>query len=178
MRYMVNLASRLLIICAVAGLCLAVTYGFTNPEIQKHKAEAEMEAFEALFPDISTFEEVSFDEQAYDRVTKVVKILNAGGDVVGYSVVVNAKGYKGDISLNVGFYPNGLLSGIRVGSNSETAGLGSKVGEPDYYRQYDNKTPPLALGSDIVAITGATISSRAVLNGVNLAAEAFMSLGE
>ncbi len=176
MRYIVNLASRLLIICTVAGLCLAVTFGFTNPEIQRQKEEAELAALESLFPGISTFEEIPFDEQTYDRVTKVVKIMDGDGAVIGLCVGMNAKGYKGDIPLNVGFYPDGTLSGLRVGSNSETAGLGSRVAEPDYYTQYDNKSAPLSLGTDIVAISGATISSRAVLKGVNLAAEAFASL--
>lgn len=176
MRYVVNLASRLLIICAVAGLCLAVTFGFTNPEIERQKAEAELEAFESLFPGISTFEEISYDEQAFARVTKVVKIMDDDGAIIGYNVGLNAKGYKGNIPLNVGFYPDGTLSGIRVGQNSETVGLGSKVGEPDYYSQYDNQMAPLTLGMDIIPISGATISSRGVLQGVNMAAEAFASL--
>jgi electron transport complex protein RnfG len=172
-----KLATRLLIICLVAGLALAGTYMFTNPRIQQHEADANKQAYESLFPGIASFEEVQFDGQ-YKSVSKIVRIKDKDGIVIGYNVALTAKGYKGGIALNVGFTPDGKVVGVRVGSNSETVGLGSRVGEPAYYGQYAGLTTPLTLGKDIVAISGATVSSLGVLTGVNFAAQVFSTLSK
>ena len=131
MRETGKMGIRLLIVCAVAGLCLALTYSITQPKIEEQERLAEQEAYMALFPEGAAFDEVD-------------------------------KGNAAD----------GTLSGIRIGSNSETAGLGARIVEPDFYEQYAGQTPPINLGEQVQAITGATISSRAVTNGVNLAFEA------
>ncbi len=176
MRDIMKTALKLLAICTVAGLCLAVTYGFTNPKIKQQQADAEKAGYLSLFPDTGSFEEIAFNTTGFPSVTKVVKIQNGGGNVTGFCVLLNTKGYRGNIGLTVGFLPDGQLAGVRIGSNSETVGLGSKVAEPAYYMQYQGKNPPLSLGRDITAISGATVSSRAVLNGVNLAKEVFLSI--
>ena len=176
MKDIMKTALKLLVICAVAGLCLAVTYGFTNPKIKQQQADAEKAGYLSLFPDTASFEEIAFDNAKFPGVTKAVRLMDGGKKSIGYCVLINTKGYKGSIELTVGFLQNGTLAGIRIGSNSETVGLGSKVAEPAYYMQYGGKNPPLSLGKDITAISGATVSSRAVLNGVNLAQKAFLSI--
>ncbi|MDR1365177.1 MAG: FMN-binding protein, partial [Holosporales bacterium] len=62
---------------------------------------------------------------------------------------------------------DGSIAGLRVGAHEETAGLGSKITDASFYEQFTNAHPPLVLKQDIDAITGATISSTAVLNAVN-----------
>ena len=176
MRDIIKIASKLLVICAVAGLLLAATFGFTNPKIQQQQAEAEKAGYVSLFPQISSFDMIEFNASQYPNVTKVVKIKGKSGEVIGFCILLNAKGYKGNIGLNVGFLPDGTISGVRIGTNSETVGLGSKVSEPNYYMQYNLKQAPLTLGKDIIAISGATVSSRGVLNGVNFAKEVFASI--
>ena len=109
---------------------------------------------------------------AADEVSKIVEVKDNAGARLGYCVSVAPGGYKGAININVGVKADGTLSGIRIGSNSETAGLGARIAEPDFYEQYAGQAPPINLGEQVQAITGATISSRAVTNGVNLAFEA------
>ncbi len=176
MREIVKIAWKLLVICAVAGLCLAATFGFTNPKILQQQAETEKAGFVSLFPEIGNYEEIAFEASRYPTVTKAVKIKNKSNETIGFCILLNAKGYKGNIGLNVGFLPDGTISGVRIGTNSETVGLGSKVSEPNYYMQYSGKQAPLTLGTDITAISGATVSSRSVLNGVNYAKQVFASI--
>lgn len=171
MRDTMKMGVRLLIICAVAGLLLALTYGVTKPKIDEQEKLAEQEAYMALFPQGASFDEIDKGAAA-EEVTKIVLAKDADGQALGYCVSVAPGGYKAAINMNVGIKTDGQLSGIRIGSNSETAGLGARVSEPDFYEQYAGQTPPLAVGEQIQAITGATISSKAVTSGVNLAFEA------
>ena len=171
MRETGKMGIRLLIVCAVAGLCLALTYSITQPKIEEQERLAEQEAYMALFPEGAAFNEVDKGNAA-DEVSKIVEVKDNAGARLGYCVSVAPGGYKGAININVGVKADGTLSGIRIGSNSETAGLGARIAEPDFYEQYAGQAPPTNLGEQIQAITGATISSRAVTNGVNLAFEA------
>ncbi len=171
MRETGKMGVRLLIVCAVAGLCLALTYSITQPKIEEQEKLAEQEAYMALFPEGASFNEVEKGNAA-EEVTKIVEVKDGAGSCLGYCVSVAPNGYKGAININVGIQADGTMSGIRIGSNSETAGLGARITEPDFYEQYTGQTPPIHLGEQVQAITGATISSRAVTNGVNLAFEA------
>ena len=73
----------------------------------------------------------------------------------------------------MGMEPDLLLRGIRVGGSDfkETEGLGSKAKEPDFTDQFQGKQPPLTLGQDIEGISGATITSTAVVEGTNQAVD-------
>ena len=94
-----------------------------------------------------------------------------GDRVVGYCVELASPGFGGDISMTVGFEADGRILGVSIVSLSETPGLGSRVQEAAYLDQYRGQSGPLTLGEDIDAIAGATISSRAVTDGVNRAVE-------
>ncbi|MFR6344573.1 MAG: FMN-binding protein [Christensenellales bacterium] len=109
-------------------------------------------------------------------MSKIVCAKDSQGNTLGYCVSVAPNGYKGAINMNVGVKADGTLSGVRIGSNSETAGLGARVSEESFYGQYEGKTTPIVLGDQVQAITGATISSTAVTTGVNAAAEAVAPL--
>ena len=156
-------------------MCLALTYSKTKPKIDEQEKLAEQEAYSSLFADAASFDEVDKGTPA-EEVSKIVCAKDSQGNTLGYCVSVAPNGYKGAINMNVGVKADGTLSGVRIGSNSETAGLGARVSEEIFYGQYEGKTTPIVLGDQVQAITGATISSTAVTTGVNAAAEAVAPL--
>lgn len=176
MRDMLKMGTRLLIICAVAGLCLAGTYGFTNPKIKAQEAEKQAQAYRSLFAQAVSFDKVAYDTAAHPTVNEVVAAKDASGALLGYCINVTGKGYKGSIVLNMGVDVNGVMKGLVVGSHSETQGLGAKITEPAFSDQFTGKKAPLTLGQEIEAISGATISSRAVTAAVNAGAQCAASL--
>ena len=79
------------------------------------------------------------------------------------------------MTLMVGFRADQTLVGVQILSHSETPGLGARVSDASYLGQYAGKSGTLTLGENVDAISGATISSRAVLSGVKEAQEILKS---
>ena len=139
-----------------------------------------------------TFEEMSVDaiaglsdslsEAGYSSsvvtVDGVAQFLS-GTNTYGYVVTVTAKeGYGGDIQFTVGFDMEGTVTGVSMLSISETAGLGMKAKEAEFLNQYVgksggsfvvNKDNSAGAANEIDAISGATVTTRAVTKGVNAA---------
>jgi electron transport complex protein RnfG len=172
-----KLVVRLTLICIIAGLCLGATYNITSPAIARLDREQAEQAYREMLPEADSFEDVAYDAGGdYAKVT-AVKAAVKGSEVVGWCVNIKSPGYKSDIALILGIRPDGTLAGLRVGANEETAGLGSKIAEDDFYLQFAEATPQLTISkseqddgdpSTINAISGATISSRAVMNAANI----------
>ena len=176
-------------ITVVAGLLLGVVYGVTKDPIAKAQEEAKQEAFRSVLSDAETFEsDTEFDadaasallkENGYtsDDISEVAEGKDASGETVGYVVnVTSHEGYGGDIDISVGIREDGTVTGIEMLSISETAGLGMKATEPSFYNQYVNKQADKFVvskdggdGEQIDALSGATITSRAVTGAVNAA---------
>mgnify|MGYP003464640189 CR=1 FL=1 len=98
--------------------------------------------------------------------------------VAGYCVNVATAGFAGKIEMMVGFSLEGELLGIDILQNTETAGLGAKADDDSFKMQFKGKSTDLTVQksrtdnkNEIQAITGATITSRAVAEGVRLASE-------
>ena len=104
-------------------------------------------------------------------------MTDADGNVFGYAVSVSPSGFGGNIDMIVGIGTDGKITGVNITALSETPGLGSRVNDANYLSQYNGTGGKLALGSDIDAISGATISSRSVLAGVNRALAAVDTMG-
>jgi len=98
--------------------------------------------------------------------------------VVGHTAQVTVRGYGGPIEIIVGVDTEGKITGVSIGGSdfAETAGMGARVKEEAFRSQFDGLTAPVVLKQDIDAVSGATISSRAVTNGVNTAAEYIASI--
>ncbi|MDR1204356.1 MAG: FMN-binding protein [Peptococcaceae bacterium] len=161
-----NLVLKLVVICVVAGFCLGLTYSVTDPIIEQLQIDQANENYRALIPGADFRDAVYDGAGIYSRITSVQEAFK-GDEIAGWCVNIKATGYKGDINLIVGVLADGALAGIRVGAHEETAGLGSKIAEPAFYEQFANSQPPLTLNQHIDAVTGATISSNAVLNAAN-----------
>ena len=172
----------------VLGLMLGVVYEITKEPIAAAEKAALDEAYKVVFADAASFEEeASFDAEAAatviaaseypnDEITAVNKALDGSGNVLGYVInVTSHEGSQADISFSVGIQNDGTLNGYSITAISETPGLGVLVQEEPFYSQFQGKAEESysvvksapAADNEIQAVTGATISSRAITNGVN-----------
>ena len=162
----------LLIITAVAGFIIGAVYNITKEPIRIEEKKANDKAMKELVSDADKF--VKKDMKLSNGVLEVNEGIKSG-KVVGYDIKVASKGYGGKINIMVGIKNNGEVSGIKILSQSETAGLGANCEQPEFYKQYSGKSTQnlkVVKTSDvkkdeIKAITGATITSKAVTKGVN-----------
>ena len=95
-------------------------------------------------------------------------------DDLGYVVDVTVNGFGGAINMMVGVDAEGRVAGVSIVSHSETASLGANCTREDFRSQFSGAEGTLAVtkdGGSVEALTGATVTSRAVTNGVNLAVE-------
>ena len=118
----------------------------------------------------------------YAIIRTVYKALDESGNEIGITAGVVTKGFNSGLNITIGIGTDGAIHGVIVGDNTETAGLGAKAAEPEYEGQYVGKMSPLTVvkaspgDSEIEAITGATITSRAVTDAVNTVGEFYAAL--
>ena len=172
----IHLGGTLLIITAVTGLILGIVQNFTEQAIKQTEIAARNLAFQNVMPDGKNFSD--YDVKENEFVQSVYKAENDSG-LAGWCMSVNSKGYGGIVNFIVGVTKDGQVKAINILSHSETPGLGARSTEPEFYEQFNNKSSfPLkvvkgeaANPDEIAAISGATITSTAVTNGVNAAVE-------
>ncbi|SFB13125.1 RnfABCDGE type electron transport complex subunit G [Clostridium frigidicarnis] len=168
-----KLGIKLLIITAVAGLILGFVFNVTKAPIADQEKSNNEAAMKELIVTADKFEKK--DITLTDGVLEVNE-GKKGNDVVGYTLKMSTKGYGGQIQLMVGISKEGKLAGIKILSQSETPGLGANATLPSFYEQYKEK--PISKDLEVVksgtsednqiqALTGATITSKAVTTGVN-----------
>jgi electron transport complex protein RnfG len=175
MAKILKLGAVLFVITAVTGLVLGGVYTMTLEPINIAKEKEKAEALAQTLPEASEFEGIEI--QQGQGVIKEVNRGLANGETVGYNITVTPKGYSGLIEMVVGISKEGKLANIKILSHTETPGLGAKAAEPAFSGQFRNKkTDELTVtktspgkDSEIQAISGATITSRAVTSGVNTA---------
>lgn len=183
MNSIVKTAGTLFGFCAVAALLLAGTNEMTAPIIAQRNADASKAARIAVLPGAKDFKEVNPSEYKSAGAATVGEVFEGldGSNEVGYTIKSEPSGYGGKIELTIGIGKDGKITGVNVGNNSETPGLGAKSQEPAFYGQYKGKeAKELEViksgnpsGNQIKAISGATITSKAVTSGVNDAIKVF-----
>lgn len=161
----------LTIIAAFAALLLALTNMATRDIIANRALQAKQEAMSSLLPQADSFDPSLYVEGG---VLDSFDVAKNGNETIGYVAQITKSGYGGPIEIIVAMDNNLSVQGISIGGPefAETAGLGSKVKESKFTDQYQNKEYPIVLNKDIDQISGATISSTAVNQGVNEAVEA------
>lgn len=184
MRDYIRLSGVLLIVCAIAAGILGFTNNITYAKIQDQIALAQEEARKQVLPAAESFDAI--DKATMDKISanpaynvvQGVYVAKAGGNAMGYAITVAPKGYGGAVQLIVGVDANGVVQGIKVGTNNETPGLGKNSEKPKFSDQYKGKTWNSEISvikngtpkdNEIVAISGSTITSKAVTLGVNQA---------
>lgn len=182
----------LFIITLIAGLALGFSYELTKEPIRKANLETKQKAYQSVYKDAKTFEEDKAVSEKVDhvdkflkdndlsgaKITEVLVAKNDSGEAVGYVIAFLAtEGYGGDISLSMGMTNEGEITGLEVLEASETAGLGAKCKESQFKDQFaginadsiEYTKDGAKADNEIDAISGATITTKAVTKGVNAA---------
>lgn len=189
-------ALALTLITLVAGVALGGVYEITKDPIARQEAQAKAEAYEQVFTDAAAFEEVKMDDtliqtirdqldqEGYkaQSIEEIMRAEDESGETLGYAfTVVTSEGYGRDIQFSMGVQNDGTLNGISILSIGETAGLGMNADTPAFKDQFVGKqveqlqyTKNGATQDDeINAISGATVTTNAMTNGVNAGLCAF-----
>ncbi len=168
----------LFLICTIVTLLLAGTNAITAPMIEKLQIETENKTKAAVLSDAQEFSEAKtvalngVDYTYYEG-------FDESKAIVGYVFTTSAKGYGGDIVTMVGVKADGTVAGMDFLSISETAGLGMNADKDDFKSQFIGKIGDIGLNknepaeNEIQALTGATITSKAVTEAVNIALDLF-----
>jgi electron transport complex protein RnfG len=174
--YYVKIGASLLLICAfMAGLVSGV-HSLTKETIDNYNEEKRAVAFREFFPDTVSS---ALSDKTSEEVNAVYELYNAENELIGYSVDASASGYAGLVNIMVGITVDGEIKGIKVISHTETKGLTSEETASAFFLQFSGKKGSVALGSDgVEAMSGATISSKAVTKAVQKALALNIGEGE
>lgn len=178
LRNLIHLGGRLLIISLIAGLALGATYYVTKEPIEAQTRLAAESARNKVF-------QGAFEQDAEQTLPEnVTSLYLARGMEDGYVMEVEASGYGGRFLVTVGVTQDGTVTGISVGDNSETPGLGKNVQKAEFMEQFNGKNGIItvkkgggAAGNEVDAITGATISTQAVVDATNAARAFALTMG-
>ncbi len=187
MKGMIKDALILFAITLIAGLMLGVVNDITKEPIAQQEQKAKNEACQNVFAAADSFEAQELADSAQIEqvladagisgadIDELMAAKDASGALLGYVITVtDHEGYGGDIQFSMGITNEGTLNGISLLSISETAGLGMRAGEvlvPQFSDKNVSRFTYTKTGatadSEIDAISGATITTNAVVNGVN-----------
>lgn len=159
-------AFPIIILTVVVAICvtaLTFTESITRDKIKAQEEQKIQHMLSAMFPDMSQY---TFEDDIYT--------IYSDGAEVGYAFLAVGKGYGGDIDILVGLEDETTVKGITIISHTETPGLGSRIAESSFTDRFAGlNIADVALrqeGGQIDAITGSTISSRAVIDAVRTTA--------
>jgi electron transport complex protein RnfG len=163
------------ITCGISSFLLTRVYQWTGEKIERQKEKALQEALSYVLPSAVRFEKVD---------TSLFFGYNERGEKVGLVFSSAPRGYAGPILIICGLGIDGRITGIRIASPAEgfkeTPGLGSKVREKEFLSQFLGKEKEKIRlkreGGEISAITAATISSKAVCEGIRKGVERYERL--
>ena len=186
MKSMIKDAGILFAITLIAGLLLGVVYEVTKDPIAVQKALRKNKACKEVFQDAANFEALELSvsengEKTAATINEVSQAVAEDGTVLGYVLdITTHEGYNGDIQFTMGIRLDGTVNGISLLSIAETPGLGMKA-EDVLKPQFAGKNVTLfsytktgAVAPDqIDAISGATVTTNALVNGVNTGLEFF-----
>lgn len=181
----VKLVVPLAAVCIIFAGLLALTYAVTEKQIAKQAIEEEMKSNKEALPAIKKSSDFKARKdlaaKAHRKYKDVIKVYKAFKDDqrAGWVVQVAPRGYGGPLTFAVGINAEGKVVGISLIEIKETPGLGMNVEKPEFNEQFKGKDvyDPLEVGKGIDALTGATISSKAMTLGVKEALESLKMLG-
>lgn len=185
-------------ITIIAGFLLGYVYDVTKVPIAEQEIATKQTAYQAVFQTGESFEDIGEDTVTMlndylpgggfenESVTEALIARDASGNQLGYVFgITSHQGYGGDINLSMGIAQDGTFLGYEVLSISETAGLGMNATTDEFKSQFSGKnvsrfsytkTGKVA-DYEIDAISGATITTRAVVDAVNAGIACFEKIG-
>lgn len=192
-KFILKVAGTLTVIALVVAALLGVVNNVTKDKIAEQDAENTRIAMSAVAPEGSEFGDKMDISDAVaaaasaqgGKIVEMYPMTNGGADA-GYVVKVSASGSQGTITMMVGVDANKAITGISVISHSETSGIGTKVvgnepnsaGEPvlDQFIGMSG-SGSLVVGKNVIAVSGATVSTNGITMGANAALAAVEALG-
>ncbi len=170
----------LFIICLVATTLLALANNVTAPIIKKNSAQSEAESRMEVLSDAKSFEDKTFEGISY------AVGLDGDNNQVGMVFSTTSKSYGGDLVVMTGVDNDGKVTGIQILQISDTAGLGMKAQTDSFKDQFKGLVNGIKVAkntadhdnNEILALTGATITSNAVATAVNEALDSFKTITE
>ncbi|MCP4653230.1 MAG: FMN-binding protein [Candidatus Omnitrophica bacterium] len=171
MKEVIKIISVLTIVCLVCGFLLSFVYSGASEKIESNTKKAISDAIANLAPFAENIEEIKLGEKiAY-------KLFDKTGNLTGYAFIAEGQGYQGKIKMLAVIDINlEILEGIEIIESIETPGLGARIQEEFFRKQFQSLSvlPQITYTKDIPensnqikAITGATVSSKAVVNILN-----------
>jgi electron transport complex protein RnfG len=176
MKELFKLTVVLTIICSLAATALALVYTITKEPIAYQQRLKKLKAIKAVQPDYDNEPDQDFVDLKTDGSAEVLTrfyITKKGETPTGVVFMVSAVGYGGTIDLMVGLNPEGSITGVQVLRHTETPGLGAKITEEKFLKQFiaknvqDTNWALKKEGGDIDQISGATISPQAVVKALS-----------
>ncbi|MCI5832101.1 MAG: FMN-binding protein [Clostridiales bacterium] len=192
-KFILKVAGTLTVIALVVAALLGVVNNVTKDKIAEQDAENTRIAMSAVAPEGSEFGDKMDISDAVaaaasaqgGKIVEMYPMTNGGADA-GYVVKVSASGSQGTITMMVGVDAKKAITGISVISHSETSGIGTKVvgnepnsaGEPvlDQFIGMSG-SGSLVVGKNVIAVSGATVSTKGITMGANAALAAVEALG-
>ncbi len=156
--------------CFISGVIIAGAYAITEPVAEQQRVKAKNDAMKDLVKDAESFKAVDGKDGWFQAIK--------GGKVIAYVVPASGKGYAGKIEMLAGVTTEGKAIDFKVLKHAETPGLGDKMVGDKFRKQFANKDPKdmevvkVPTDKNIQALTGATITTRAVTTGMRDAVEA------
>ncbi|HHT98314.1 MAG TPA: FMN-binding protein [Clostridiales bacterium] len=180
----------LFVITLISGLSLGFVNELTKVPIAAREMETKLKAYQIVYNSadhIKADEELilKVEEQGLDKIDKaytgiyineVNQAYDNNNNMIGYIVITTTNnGYGGPITLALGYTVDGVMMGVEILSMNETADLGSKVNDPEFKNQFiDREQQEFRLikgevnaDDEIAAVSGATMSSDAVVDAIN-----------
>ncbi len=182
--FILKLAAILFLITFIATLLLTLCNYITKDKIALINEQTAQAAKQEVISE-ADFQNVVFSDDTIKELTEKYSFVSAdkafrNDDFAGYCITVAPQGFGGPINMIVGIDADMNYTGVKIISMAETPGLGAKAQEPEFYTQFSNgkkgtlsvvKNKPNPTENEIQAISGATISSKAVASGANSALE-------
>lgn len=162
MHNILKLSITLTVVAILSASLLTYVHGVTAPIIAERQEREYRQALELFFPDFESFESEQYDNDYFDL------IYDQSGQLMGIMATVQQQGYDGAITYNLAIDGNGEILGLDIISHSETPGIGDVI-VTDYFReQFVGKgfADPITAGEDVDIVSGATVSTAAVINSV------------
>ncbi len=182
MKLVIKMIFTLSIIGIISGALLSELSGWAEPKIAKHRLEDTKKAIFLVQPNGNNYKKIeSLEFELYT--------VSIDDSLIGYALPYSGSGFQGNIRLIIGL-DNELqkITGMRVLEQVETPGLGTKVTEEPFTKQFKNiitnpflkciKGAKATKANEVEAVTGATISSKAVLRIINSGLTEVRSLKE
>ncbi|MBQ0001176.1 MAG: RnfABCDGE type electron transport complex subunit D [Clostridiales bacterium] len=187
----------LCVITLIAGVALSGIYNMTKDTIEEQQRLAKAASYKAVVPGAESFDVVEAAETAIADLDGAVygtdfgKVFineayvakDAAGEIAGYVVAASSNdGFDGTVGVSVGFAADGAINSIEFTELHETAGMGMKCGDPEFKDQFNgrnvaqftlNKAGGAASAEEINSVSGASVTSGAVVNAVNAALDFF-----